>query len=108
MVILWWMKDTAGVAELVHENVRIDAVLGNRLEGRKLLLDAVLAEEREVASLEFTQILSHGKEGAAHGVIRFSNGEQQHFADFYTFENNKKEARIQGITRYVIGSKTAK
>jgi hypothetical protein len=55
----------------------------------------------ETAELIIEQILSHGKEGAANGIIRMQNGQQYAFADFYTFKG-ASGTQIKAITSYVL------
>ncbi|HJG47420.1 MAG TPA: hypothetical protein K8U70_00870 [Facklamia tabacinasalis] len=56
----------------------------------------------QLSSLNLLSILSHGKYGAADGVIIAKSGQRIHFASFYTFENTKKEALIKAIRFYMI------
>lgn len=53
------------------------------------------------SELILDQILSHGKEGAANGVMKMENGKQYAFSDFYVFKNTKGES-IKAIASYCI------
>ncbi|GAA5225042.1 hypothetical protein GCM10025777_56730 [Membranihabitans marinus] len=55
----------------------------------------------KVSELTITQVLSHGKVGAAHGIITLDNGEQYGFSDFYDF-HGAKAIKIKKITSYSI------
>ncbi len=56
----------------------------------------------QLSSLNLLSILSHGKYGAADGVVIAKSGQKIHFASFCTFENTKKEALIKAIRFYMI------
>ena len=62
-----------------------------------------LQKMKSIKALELTlyQILSHGKEGAANGMMKMQNGREYAFSDFYVF-NGAKGAKIKSITSYVI------
>ena len=56
---------------------------------------------KKVAELTIFQVLSHGKEGAANGLLKMPDGQQYSFADFYRF-HGAKNVRIKAITSYCI------
>ena len=58
-------------------------------------------KEQKTTELILDQILSHGKEGAANGIIKIQNGKKYAFSDFYTF-NNTKGKKLKSITSYLI------
>lgn len=51
--------------------------------------------------LILNQILSHGKEGAANGLMTMENGNQYAFSDFYMFQSAKGE-KVKAITSYCL------
>lgn len=55
----------------------------------------------KASELIIDQILSHGKRGAANGIIKMQNGKQYAFSDFYVFSGTKG-TKIKTITSYVI------
>ncbi|HLR92349.1 MAG TPA: hypothetical protein VK048_04745 [Atopostipes sp.] len=93
------MKDKKQLQGVVNEEVTINQIKGEMLEGIDSLIEIIALENEMIASLELIQILSHDKEGSAHGVVTFDSGHQKHFAEFYQFESTKKEARIKSITQ---------
>lgn len=101
-LIMLWMKDESRLGEVVNENVMINSIKQDSMEGIENLIKVINEEDESIISLEIPQILSHGKEGSAHGVVTFASGAQKYFAEFYQFESTKKDARIKRITRYTI------
>ena len=51
--------------------------------------------------LVIEQILSHGKEGAANGIFKMTDGKNYAFSDFYLFKSAKGN-QIKQITSYLI------
>ena len=47
-------------------------------------------------------IITHGKDGSAHGAVTYKDGSVIHRADFYEFESHKNDAKIKTSTSYVI------
>lgn len=101
-LILSCMEDKKQLLEVVKEDVSLNSINNHFVQGIDAVMSTVHLVKEPLSSLEITRILSHGKEGAAHGTVTFNTGTQVHFAEFYTFENNKKDARIKSITRYII------
>jgi hypothetical protein len=56
------------------------------------------------SELILERILTHGKEGAASGVIKMEDGRTYEFADFYEF-NGAKGTKIKSIISYIVQSK---
>ncbi len=95
-----------GNVAFLTENVTDDIVwnmIGNKkLEGIKAFTEELEKMQPVKASeLILNQILSHGKEGAANGVMTMENGKQYAFSDFYIFQSAKGE-KLKGITSYCI------
>lgn len=78
-------------------------IMGDRkISGIKDFTDALEKMKSEkVKELILEQILSHGKEGAANGIIKMENGKTYAFSDFYVFKGAKGE-EIKAITSYII------
>lgn len=95
-----------GDVEFLAENVTDEIVwniLGDKkITGKENFLKALEQMKAEKASeLILEQILSHGKEGAANGIMKMENGNDYAFSDFYIF-NNAKGTQVKSITSYVI------
>lgn len=101
-LILLWMEDKNQLLEVVEEDVSLNCINIEPVQGLDAVMSLVYLSKQPLIALVITKILSHGKEGSAHGIAIFNTGIQVHFAEFYTFENNKKDARIKSITRYII------
>lgn len=78
-------------------------IIGDRKIEGKVNFAEELEKMKEVKATELIldQILSHGKEGAANGIIKMNNGEKYAFSDFYLFKGAKGTI-IKSITSYVI------
>lgn len=95
-----------GKVDFLAENVTDEIVwhiVGDRtIEGKENFKEELETMKNESASeLILKQILTHGKEGAANGIIKAHNGKSYAFSDFYEF-NNAKSSKIKSITSYVI------
>lgn len=95
-----------GNVKFLTESVT-DEIIWNIIGDRKIEGSVNFAKELEkmkeqkATELILDQILSHGKEGAANGIIKFQNGKKYAFSDFYTF-NNTKGKKLKSITSYLI------
>ena len=47
-------------------------------------------------------IITHGKLGAANGIIRSEDGDEYVFCDIYGFSSNSQETKIKEMTSYII------
>jgi len=56
---------------------------------------------KKIKELVIEQILSHGKEGASHGIMKMEDGKNHAFSNFYKF-NNAKGEKIKSITNFTI------
>ncbi len=95
-----------GNVEFLTEGVTDDIVwnvIGDKKnEGIKAFTEELEKMQSVKASeLRIDQILSHGKEGAANGIMIMKNGTQYAFSDFYVFQSAKGE-KIKTITSYCI------
>ncbi|WP_194766483.1 nuclear transport factor 2 family protein [Tamlana sp. I1] len=86
----------------VTEDIVWNIIGDKKIEG----IEAFTEELEKIQSVKTTelildQILSHGKEGAANGVMTMENGKQYAFSDFYLFQSAKGE-KLKEITSYCI------
>ncbi len=95
-----------GNVEFLNESVT-DEIVWNIIGDKKIMGKENFMEELEKMKTEKTnelildQILSHGKEGAANGIMKMQNGKKYAFSDFYKFYNTKG-AKVKSITSYAI------
>ena len=88
--------------EGVTEGIVWNVIGDKKIEG----IEAFTAELERIqavkaSELKLNQILSHGKEGAANGMMIMENGNKYAFSDFYVFQSTKGE-KIKTITSYCI------
>lgn|SRR5690554_709136 len=94
--------DTETILNRVTEDISWELVGGwkiNGLEAFKAELDKTKDSKLSEATIE--RVVTHGKEGAANGILIDENGKKYAFADFYEF-NSAKVSRIKSITTYMI------
>lgn len=95
-----------GIVAFLKENVT-DDVVWDIVGDKKIIGKEAFLEELEkmksyrAAELIIDQILSHGKEGAANGIMKMEDGKNYAFADFYKFENTKSK-KVKRMTSYVL------
>ncbi len=95
-----------GNVEFITESVTDDIVwniIGDKqMEGKEQFTEELEKMKSEkVSELVLKQILSHGKEGAANGVMKMQDGKKYAFSDFYVFQG-AKGTKIKAMTSYVI------
>ncbi|WP_067151451.1 nuclear transport factor 2 family protein [Pseudotamlana agarivorans] len=94
--------DVAFLTENVTDDIVWNRIGDKKLEGIKAFIEELeKMQSVKVAELRIDQILSHGKEGAANGMMKMQNGKQYAFSDFYVFQSAKGE-KIKTITSYCI------
>lgn len=94
--------DIDDILNRVSDDITWELVGGRKLDG----LDAFskeLEKMKENLPSEFILdlVVTHGKSGAANGIIIAEDNKKYAFADFYTFSNAKGN-RVQSITTYMI------
>lgn len=90
------------LTESVTDNIVWDIIGNSTIEGKEKFTEKLEKMKSNKASeLILHQILSHGKEGAANGIIKMQDGKKYAFSDFYEF-NTAKGSKIKSITSYVI------
>ena len=94
--------DIAFLTKKVTDNIVWNIIGDKKIEGIEAFTEE-LEKMRSVRAteLKLDQILSHGKEGAANGIMIMENSNQYAFSDFYVFQSAKGE-KIQAITSYCI------
>lgn len=96
-----------GDVEFITESVTDDivwSIIGDKkIEGKeKFTAELEKMESEKVSELVLEHILSHGKEGAANGIMKMQDGKKYAFSDFYVFQG-AKGTKIKSMTSYVIG-----
>lgn len=93
----------AFITDKVTDNISWNIIGDKCIEGKKDFIIELEKMKSEIATeLIIEQILSHGKEGAATGIIKMQNGKKYAFSDFYKF-NGVKDVKIKSIISHVIG-----
>lgn len=92
--------DVAFLTENVTDDIVWNIIGDKTIEG----IESFTAELEKMLSVKATelkldQILSHGKEGAANGVMTMENGKEYAFSGFYVFQS-AKGVKIKAITSY--------
>lgn len=91
--------DAGFLLERVTDQFVWDLIGDKRIEGKESFAQELEAMKSVVPSeLILEQILTHGKEGAANGVMKMRGGSEYAFSDFYEFRGTK----LKKITSYVI------
>lgn len=88
--------------ELITEDFEYETVNGKTVQGVEEFIDSMTTGEPTISSLVIETNLSHGKAGASDSVITLNSGSRIHTADFYTFENHKKDAKLKAVKSYII------
>ena len=94
--------DVEFLLESVTEDIVWDIIGDKKIVGKKDFADELnKMKSKKVSELILHQILSHGKEGAANGIMELQNSKKYAFSDFYQF-TGAKGAKIKSITSYAI------
>ncbi|MBO0469874.1 DNA-binding protein [Enterococcus sp. DIV0242_7C1] len=72
------------------------------LIGIESFIDYTQKRHEPIRTLEIQSIVTHGKEGAAHGVLSTKNNQKIYFAVMVLFSGNQKNALITQTTAYFI------
>jgi hypothetical protein len=80
-------------------------MVGDKIIVGKDKFETALTEMENAKSSELVlnRILTHGKEGAASGVIKMEDGKNYEFADFYEF-SGAKGTKIKSIISSIVQS----
>ncbi len=91
------------ITESVTEDIVWNIIGDKQIEGiEQFTHELEKMKSEKVSELILKQILSHGKEGAANGIMKMQNGKKYAFSDFYVFQG-AKGMKIKSMTSYVIG-----
>lgn len=93
-------QDRKFLMESVSDTIIWDIVGDKKIEGKEDFAKE-LEKIKKIAELTLLQILSHGKEGSANGLIKQKDGEEYAFSNFYKFIG-AKGSLIKSITTYLI------
>ncbi|MCA5012140.1 MULTISPECIES: DNA-binding protein [unclassified Enterococcus] len=72
------------------------------LTGIESFIDYTQKRHEPIRTLEIQSIVTHGKEGAAHGVLSTKNNQKIYFAVMVLFSSNQKKALITQTIAYFI------
>lgn len=100
--IAFAVGDVGFITESVTNQIVWNMIGDKEIKGKENFEEELKKMQGEKASeLALDQILSHGKEGAANGIIKMQNGKRYAFSDFYVFQD-AKGTKLKSITSYVI------
>lgn len=95
-------ENTGFLVDSITDEVVWNIVGDKKITGKENFANELENKKKEkVVELELNQVLSHGKEGAANGIIKMQNGKKYAFSDFYQFKG-AKGTKIKSITSYII------
>ncbi|WP_215222631.1 nuclear transport factor 2 family protein [Echinicola shivajiensis] len=90
------------ITESVTDEIVWEIIGDKKIEGKeKFTVELEKMKSEKATELTLKQILSHGKEGAANGIMKMKNGKTYAFSDFYIFQG-AKGVKIKNITSYLI------
>lgn len=95
-----------GNIEFITESVT-DDIIWNIIGDKKIVgkenftVELEKMKSEKVNELVLEQILSHGKEGAASGIMKMEDGKNYGFSDFYVFQGAKGK-KLKSINSYLI------
>lgn len=88
--------------DVITDDVTWHIINKEEIHGFSNFCEKVSAADYNISSIGISSTLTHGKEGASNTTITLNNGRQIHIADFFEFASNKKDAKIQMITTYLM------
>ena len=98
--IAFAQADFERLSSFITEEIVWDLVGEKRVEGIKAFQQAMEEmKEMKLAGLTLHQILTHGKEGAAHGEFQLEDGNTYAYAEFYIF-NRTKGHKIRSVMTF--------
>lgn len=93
--------NTDFIMEHVSDDIHWEMIGHKTIEGKDSMLKELTAGKKNpMKEFELSSIITHGKEGAANGIFKLSNGKTYKFCDVYRFQGTKN--RIVEILSYVI------
>ena len=96
--------DVAFILDNLDEEICWNMVGDRRIEGIEKVKEVLhqMTNGPRVKELHLHNIITHGKTGAANGILIFESGKQISFCDVYRFSSAGKNAKISEMTSYVI------
>lgn len=95
--------DLAFISDSVTDDIVWNIIGNKKIEGKeRFAVEMEKMKSKKVSELVLEQILSHGKEGAANGIMKMQDGKEYAFSEFYVFQG-AKGTKIKSMTSYVIG-----
>ena len=98
--------DIQFILKNLSDNIEWEIVGDQKIHGKsdaekvlKQMLDA------STTQLNIVNIITHGDEGAVNGTMKFGEGPEFGFSDFYTFTSHGKDAKIKQLTSFVVEKK---
>lgn len=72
------------------------------LTDKATFISKMCKNRKEISTLEIHSLVTHGKDGAAHGTITTKTGDKIFFSDNILFASHQKDARITQITSFIL------
>ncbi|WP_235297336.1 nuclear transport factor 2 family protein [Portibacter marinus] len=92
--------DDEFLVDCVTDDIIWEIVGEKTIEGKEKYKKEILKmKEYKVSEMVVDKVLSHGKTGAANGVLSMSDGKRYAFADFYEFKSHTS-TQLKSITSY--------
>ena len=99
-------EDIDYILDCFADNARWEMVGGQTWNGKKEIAEALKSMNGgEASELVMDSILSHGKQCAANGVLKYPGGRNVAYCDMYTFTSHAKDAKIKLLKAYAIEHK---
>ncbi|MBC1793042.1 nuclear transport factor 2 family protein [Listeria booriae] len=73
-----------------------------QIEGRQEFIEELAAHAQPISTLEIQSLLTHAKGGSAHGTVTDKRGKKVYFSDIFVFRSSRKDAKISGLTSFVV------
>ena len=90
------------IVDSVTDDIVWNIIGDKKIEGKeKLTVELEKMKPEKVSEIVLEQILSHGKEGAASGIMKMQDGKKYAFSDLYVFQG-AKGTKIKSMNSYVI------
>ncbi len=88
--------------EIISDDIEWDIMGDQKISSKKQFIRKLeTLKSEKVSELILDRILTHGKEGAANGIIKMENGKKYAFSDFYEF-TGAKGTKVRSITSYIV------
>lgn len=90
------------ITESVTDDITWNIIGDKKIEGKEnFIVELEKMKSENVSELVLEHILSHGKEGAASGIMKMQDGKKYAFSDFYVFQGAKGN-KLKSINSYLI------